>query len=75
MDLFTHVLVVHTPIAALTPPAIHQALERLAVASYLGGWNIEDYLRIRFEGNGRDVGFWDDSASHSSANLWCTSTR
>lgn len=58
-ELLTDVLVVHTMVAVLTPAAIHQALERLAVASYLGGWNTGGYLRIRFEGNGRDVGFWD----------------
>jgi hypothetical protein len=62
VELLTDVLVVHTPVAALTPAAVHEALERLAVASYLGGWNIADYLRIRFEGNGKDVGFWDDQA-------------
>jgi hypothetical protein len=61
VDMLTHVLVVHTAVAGLSAAAIHQALERLAVASYLGGWNIDDYLRIRFQGNGRDVGFWDNN--------------
>jgi hypothetical protein len=62
VDILTHVLVVHTAVAGLSAAAIHSALERLAVASHLGGWNIGDYLRIRFEGNGRAVGFWDSTS-------------
>jgi hypothetical protein len=56
------VLVVHTPVARLSHVRVRQALERLAVASFLGGWNIDEYLRIRFQGNRSDVGFWDEQA-------------
>jgi hypothetical protein len=56
------ILVVHTPVAGLTHGEVRLALERLAVARFLAGWNAEDYLRIRFQGNSSDVGFWDERA-------------
>src|SRR5439155_17144129 len=53
---------VHTPVPGLTHTGVREALARLVVASFLGGWNIEDYLRIRFKGNSSAVGFWDEEA-------------
>jgi hypothetical protein len=57
-----NVLAVHSTVPNLTHEVVREALERLAVAGYLAGIPT-DYLRIRFEGNGRDVGFWDSGAS------------
>ena len=53
------ILVVRTKVPDLTADQAREVLERMAVARYLkdepGG-----YLRVRFAGNGTDVGIWDE---------------
>ena len=61
-----NVLAVHANVPELTHELVTGALERLAVAAYLAGLPA-GYLRIRFEGNGTDVGFWDVDSSEGVA--------
>lgn len=58
VDYRSDVLEVLAPVPSLTHDAAHHALERLAVATFLGGLD-GSYLRIRFAGNGSDVAYWD----------------
>jgi hypothetical protein len=51
-------LIVSRSLDDLDHDAIRAALERFAVATYLAREE-EDYWRIRFAGNGSDVGYWD----------------
>jgi hypothetical protein len=61
------VLVVSATVPGLTHALVREALERLAVEARLAGLPCARYLRIRFEGNGSDVGFWDVDASEGVA--------
>ncbi len=58
VSLRADILVVLSEIPNLTADQARKVLERMAVARYL---NAEpgDYLRVRFAGNGADVGIWD----------------
>ncbi|GAA0553602.1 hypothetical protein [Actinomadura livida] len=58
-NLETDVLVVREHVFALNSDKVRAALGRLAVARRLAGLD-HSYLRIRFAGNGRDVGIWDE---------------
>jgi hypothetical protein len=57
----SNVLEVLAPVSSLTHDEAHRALERLAVATFLGRRD-RSYLRIRFAGNGSDVAYWDSQA-------------
>ena len=61
------VLVINRQVENLTSDLAREAVERLAVASYLGDLRL-DYFRVRFEQNGRDVAFWD--AECNEGNTW-----
>ncbi|MEV7604186.1 hypothetical protein AB0N65_01925 [Paenarthrobacter sp. NPDC089322] len=61
IDYRSDVLEVLAPISSLTHDMVRHALERLAVAAFLGGLD-GSYLRIRFAGNGSDVAYWDRQA-------------
>src|SRR4051794_21777368 len=52
---------VTAPVDDLTPDRARQMLGRVAVAAYFAGRDTT-YVRIRFEGNGRAVAFWDVDA-------------
>ena len=67
MSRLESVLVINRHVNNLTPDAAREAVERLAVASYLGDLHL-DYFRVRFEQNGRDVAFWD--AECNEGNTW-----
>ncbi|MBT2550535.1 hypothetical protein [Arthrobacter sp. ISL-65] len=58
VDYRSGVLEVLAPVSSLTHDMARHALERLAVATFLGGLD-GSYLRIRFVGNGSDVAYWD----------------
>ena len=55
----TFVIGVH--VDGLTPERARELLERVAVAAYYAGHD-GAYVRLRFEGNGKAVAFWDDDA-------------
>ncbi|WP_152442254.1 hypothetical protein [Rhodococcus ruber] len=57
-EYHTTTLVVHRTIVGLDPQAVRAALERFAVAT-TRLHATQDYWRIRFTGNGNDVGYWD----------------
>ncbi|QFG26273.1 hypothetical protein [Actinomadura sp. WMMB 499] len=59
--LKTDVLVVREHVPGLNSDGIRAALGRLAVARHLAGLD-HSYLRIRFAGNGWDVGIWDEGS-------------
>jgi hypothetical protein len=55
--------VVGAPVERLTVERAREVLERVAAAAYYAG-NDTDYFRVRFEGNGKAVAYWDrDSES------------
>jgi hypothetical protein len=51
-------LVIQSTIDGLSIEEARRVLERAAVASYYAGYDAT-YVRVRFEGNGKSVGFWD----------------
>lgn len=53
------VLVIREHVPGLSSDDVRATLGRLALARRLAGLDYS-YLRIRFEGNGRDVGIWDE---------------
>lgn len=53
--------VLTAPVEGLTLDRAREMLGRVAVASYHAGHD-GAYFRIRFEGNGKDVAFWDEDA-------------
>ncbi|MFG2091779.1 hypothetical protein [Spirillospora sp. NPDC048824] len=57
--LKTDVLVVREHVPDLGSDDVRATLGRLAVARHLAGLD-HSYLRVRFEGNGRNVGIWDE---------------
>jgi hypothetical protein len=57
----SNTFVLRTTVDDLTPDRAHEMLGRVAVASYYAGHD-GAYYRIRFEGNGRAVAFWDEEA-------------
>lgn len=59
VSLRAEILVVRPTIPDLTTDQAREVLERMAVARYLKG-EPGDYLRVRFVGNGADVGIWDE---------------
>lgn len=59
VSLRAEILVVRTTIPDLTTSRAREVLERMAVARHLKG-EPADYLRVRFAGNGSDVGIWDE---------------
>ena len=59
VNLHADILVVRPTIPNLTPDKAREVLERMAVARYLND-QPSDYLRVRFAGNGADVGIWDE---------------
>ena len=50
--------VISSRIPGLTSDLAQRILERVAVAAFYAGHDA-DYCRVRFEGNGRSVAFWD----------------
>lgn len=57
----TRTLVIRKPIEGLSIPAAHRLIERAAVAAHYAGHD-PTYVRVRFQGNGKAVGFWDAQA-------------
>lgn len=57
----SNMLEVLAPVSSLTHDTARHALERLAVANFLGRRD-RSYLRIRFTSNGSDVAYWDSQA-------------
>lgn len=53
--------VLTAPVADLKAGRAQEILGRVAVAAYYAEHN-SAYCRVRFEGNGKDVAFWDDEA-------------
>ena len=55
--------VISEALERLTPEVAIELLGRVAVAAFFGG-HPSSYRRIRFEGNGRSVAFWDGDAQY-----------
>ena len=51
--------VVGTPVDGLSVQRAHEVLERVAVAAYFARHDTT-YVRVRFEGNGKAVAYWDE---------------
>lgn len=58
----SNTLVITAPVTALTPKRAEEALAWVAVAAHYAGHD-GAYVRVRFEGNGKSVAFWDADAS------------
>ena len=52
---------IRKPVDGLSIQSAHRLVERAAVAAYYAGHDAT-YVRVRFEGNGKAVGFWDPEA-------------
>jgi hypothetical protein len=55
--------VISETVERLTPEVAIELLGRVAVAAFFAG-HPSSYRRIRFEGNGRSVAFWDGDAQN-----------
>ncbi|TWE10475.1 hypothetical protein [Rudaeicoccus suwonensis] len=53
--------IVHPPVEKLTVELMRDLLQRAAVATYFAG-NDGDYIRVRLDGNGKSVAYWDEAA-------------
>jgi hypothetical protein len=51
--------VIGTSVEGLSIRRAHEVLERVAVADYFAGHDTT-YIRVRFEGNGKAVAYWDE---------------
>ncbi|SRR6266851_3412240 len=60
-DYQSMTFVVGTRIDGLSADVARAVLERVAVAAYFAGHD-DSYVRVRFEGNGKAVVYWDDEA-------------
>jgi hypothetical protein len=53
--------VIGSPLEGLSAQRAREVLERVTVAAYFAGHDTT-YVRVRFEGNGRAVAYWDEDA-------------
>jgi hypothetical protein len=51
--------VIRAPVEGLSSQRAHEVLERVAVAAHFARHDTT-YVRVRFEGNGKAVAYWDD---------------
>jgi hypothetical protein len=60
--------VITTPVEGLSVQCARELLERVAVAAWFARHDIT-YVRIRFEGNGKAVAYWDADARHGVVRI------